>query len=393
MVYNGWNLYDEVTLVIKTNKHRKYGYPQAYVVDTKNKKQYASAISWGTEYSYTQKEDGTYDKFEYKPLVKTLKNDGFTIELIDSADNSCQGGKLSFWNCLIKHDKENIECIVGINADLLLDLLLQNKFVNGKCDNKVIFARRLGNVGVLSKNMKEYKSALDDMQTKKDITKKKTSKWQIGNTYNTLTIQELYLGELYKPFEIGYTHKYSPRDGIHRTVWKLGYDKDPNKKVIINTLSLDDNINKLSEILSLWKNNIDNSCKSIKEKFSKNNKISSVNLYQITSRVGIFNNSELRVLDKFPARQCGEKSIEIDMNLNEFYKEIIEFTQDKVLELIDMGVPLSPYSFDAIILRTEKFNENELTDREKRLLDIIISVDDKYSVTESTIKYHKNKEN
>ena len=31
---------------------------------------------------------------------------------------------------------------------------------------------------------------------------------------------------------------------------------------------------------------------------------------------------------------------------------------------------------------TEKFDENELTDREKRLLDIIISVDDKYSVTE-----------
>ena len=143
MEYQGWTLYNEVTLVIKTELTYEYKYPQAYVVDAKNKKQLETATNWGNRYNYEKDEkSGKIVKTVIPPIIKTVKNDGFTIELLDSAKGSCQGGKVSFWNCIITKEYDDIKCVVGIDANLLLTLLLQNTFTNGKCENKVQFARK-----------------------------------------------------------------------------------------------------------------------------------------------------------------------------------------------------------------------------------------------------------
>ena len=54
MDYKGWTLYDEITLVIKKekNQYRGYEFPQAYIVNPKDKKQLQTAINWGKYANY-----------------------------------------------------------------------------------------------------------------------------------------------------------------------------------------------------------------------------------------------------------------------------------------------------------------------------------------------------
>jgi len=218
MGYNGWTLYDEVTLVIKDescNRYR-YKYPQAFVVNTKDKKQLETARKWGTEVVPKRDKNGDYiedtsGKHVYetlKPTEVTLKNSGFNLTLYDTAGSSSQGGKLSFWNCLIEHEEHNIKCIIGIDSNLLLNVLLQNKFDNGKCLDTLSFARCSGSVGLLNENMKEYKEALKDNETKKSLSKGKTNKYQIGHIYSTLTKDDYYFGSLYTCINIDRHTKY-----------------------------------------------------------------------------------------------------------------------------------------------------------------------------------------
>ena len=129
--YEGWNLYDKVIIVGKARtvwNREKYcwetqeGIQQGYLVDPKNKKQLENAERWAETVRYEyNKELGRSEAVEtVKGTVDTFDNDGFEIELLESADGSSQGGKLSFWNCKIS--KAGKTWIVGINADLLLSL-------------------------------------------------------------------------------------------------------------------------------------------------------------------------------------------------------------------------------------------------------------------------------
>ena len=87
-----WNLYDEIILVCK--KTEKNNYYKAYVVNPNNKTQLETARRWAT--GYNKKENKTYEF--------TYDNKDFKLEIISSADNSSQRGKLSFWKCLIKKE-------------------------------------------------------------------------------------------------------------------------------------------------------------------------------------------------------------------------------------------------------------------------------------------------
>ena len=214
--YNGWKLFDKVILVgreLHSKSDKKY--MQAYLVDPKDKKQLESARYWArwTEYgsSYINDEGKRVHEYEieHKPVEITLDNEGFEFELLECAGGSSQGGKLSFWNCLISKGEYTFK--VGIAADLLLDLLKENDFVKGKCTDKVLFARQSGKVGVLTKNSNSYNEALKDEELKKMMSKK-TTKYNIGDNVLTTTLNQIYMGTVYRYYVLkedpnGYSHR------------------------------------------------------------------------------------------------------------------------------------------------------------------------------------------
>lgn len=199
MEYNGWNLLSKALLICRQPVDDNIY--QAYLCDPENKKQIKTARDWG-DYTFYGKYDAqtrTYpNKKEYPAIEFEFDNSGFEFELYDSAEGSSQGGKLSFWNCLVKKDNKVFK--IGINADLLLNLLVSSNFKDGKCKELVSFARRNGGVGVLHDGMKEYKLAVQDMESRQKV-KKKTSKHVIGHNYVTLTEDDIYLGDFYQWYE------------------------------------------------------------------------------------------------------------------------------------------------------------------------------------------------
>lgn len=375
MEYSGWTLYDEVTLVIKRDEHntyKKYDYPQAYIVDPKNKKQLQSAINWGEfKKSTYNKEKKCYDYETIAPEIITIKNEGFRIQLLDCAGESYQGGKLSFWNCLISNNEHGIEVVVGIAANLLLTLLMQNEFRYGYCEKTVCFARMAGGVGVLTKDMKEYQDAIRDMQTKKDISKKKTSKWQIGKNYITLTIDETYLGELYRPLKLDYERVNTGRYWDYQRELVLSIDEHPEKQLIAYTNQFEDkNIRSLSELKNVWLHTLDENYRGLIEK-SKESKVSNLDTYKLFSNIPLFEFNYLGDKKKLPSRQQGEYNIDIDIDLKIFYKEIIEYAQDLAIKLFEHTDKIHPMYLDKLIVRTEKFEISDLTEREQKILDLI----------------------
>ena len=211
--YIGWKMFDTVTIVSRpitkwnyeTHENIATGECQGFLVDPKNKKQIESALSWGTsyEYEYTTNEDGQricIDKHEVKPEQHTYDNKGFTLELSEAAEQSSQGGKLSFWNCWITAP-DGKKFLVGIAADLLLDVLKSTTVINGVVQEKLMFARCKGGVGMLCETMDSYKDALKDESARKKSSKGKTSKHKIGHVYATLTQKNVYLGNFYQWYE------------------------------------------------------------------------------------------------------------------------------------------------------------------------------------------------
>ena len=205
--YAGWQLFDKVIIVAKAY-HRWVNHEyitdglQGYVVDPSNKKMLENARYWGqwTEYGEDDPITGRRKTIEHEPEEFTFDNNGFTLELVDCAEQSSQGGKLSFWNCKIT--KDGHEFIIGIAANLLLDVLKSNTFIDGKCQSPLMFARCKGGVGMLSENMESYQQALKDMQLKKKVNSDKTSKHKLGHIYNTLTQSNAYLADLYCWYEL-----------------------------------------------------------------------------------------------------------------------------------------------------------------------------------------------
>ena len=234
--YTGWKLFDKVTIVAKPRKSYNYRTGetetlencQGYVVDPSNKKQLENAIKWATTYEYTYEEDENGNKkctgsIAVPPEQFTYDNDGFELELYKSADGSSQGGKLSFWNCWITAT-DGRRFLIGIAADLLLDVLKSSTVVNGVVQDKLMFARCKGGVGMLSPNMSSYKDALKDEASRKNNSRGKTSKHKIGYVYETLTQKNLYAGDIYRWYEPVYEikpQKYYPyRDAEQLTGFK-----------------------------------------------------------------------------------------------------------------------------------------------------------------------------
>ena len=180
-----WTMEDTVVLVVSNNVYKKVkGIRQAYFVNPKNKNSLENAKRWAGE----------------NHEVYTLKNGGFKLKILVSAGSSSQGGKLSFWNCLI--EKDDLECVVGINAEYLCSLLCHNVFHYGKCLDSVYLVRADGDVAAITERMPEYESAREYMALKESRSKNKTTKWIPGCNYITTTLDEIYVGQLYTPLSI-----------------------------------------------------------------------------------------------------------------------------------------------------------------------------------------------
>ena len=170
MKYTGIKIYKEVIIIAKNKNYSYYdsekrsyvdaGYPQAYVVEKGNTKMLDSAKYWA----------GSACK-EYE-----FKNGEFTFSLCDPAHGSSQGGKLSFWNCLITIDGNSF--LIGISSEILCELLKNSTFINGTCKEKVYLGRINGNVGAFTSSMDLFKKGQEDEKIRNE---KKTTTYVPGD--------------------------------------------------------------------------------------------------------------------------------------------------------------------------------------------------------------------
>lgn len=221
--YNYWKLMDEVTVAIR--KEENYGGFSGYVVESTNKEAVESAISWA-EYTPYDRETREYLP-KVDPDVHTFKNEGFTATILDSAGGSSQGGRLSFWSC--KVEKDGVEFVIGVNDAILADLIRSSTIIDGVVQEKVMFARRSGQPGLVHEKMKSYKEALADTEKRASIkAAKKTTKWELGGVYSSITQSDICLGEVWDTME---TVQETVNEGYwsQRTVEKLVKRKEPVK--------------------------------------------------------------------------------------------------------------------------------------------------------------------
>jgi hypothetical protein len=191
--YSGWNLLEEVIIVQRQKQEINVRAPKGYLVDPTNKASLKSAMDWGKGYQH----EGTGDDMvtrTIEPIVHRLKNQGFRIALDTSPSSSSQGGKLAFCMCTITQG--DLTFSLGINTALLIEAMKQSTIINGQFQEEFVVARAFGNVGILHSGMKEYQQAMQDIETKKAISKK-ISKHVVGKSYKTIQEENLYLGDAY----------------------------------------------------------------------------------------------------------------------------------------------------------------------------------------------------
>ena len=224
MKYGGLKITEEIIIVENDNG-------QGYVVEPGNEDMLETAKSWA---------NGWHKDREC--FIHTYKNGEFDFELVEAADTSYSSGKLSFWNCNITAP-DGKTFLIGISSDLLLCLLKQNTFVNGKLDKKVYLGREKVKVGAFTHNMEEFTQAHEDENRRQTMkTAKKSNKYVPGDIVSTLTTKNAYLGEVHQFFQItwGWKDFFQGREKIYKIYempiprkYHLYYnlmDRDENKK-------------------------------------------------------------------------------------------------------------------------------------------------------------------
>lgn len=200
MGYNGWKMMDKIDVAIKTSPDKSY-YGRtfdAYVAEHGDKKALEAAIDWARSREW-DREKNEYTK-TYEPDIHTFDNGGFQVTILKSAGGSSQGGRLSFLACEV--EKDGVKFVIGVNDALLVDLIRNSHIDNGVIKEKVMFVRKGGVPGFIHEEMDAYKEAMADMKQKSDLkSAKKTSKWERGGIYATLTQADICLGPVYDLME------------------------------------------------------------------------------------------------------------------------------------------------------------------------------------------------
>jgi len=200
MGYNYWKMMDKVGVAIDNTKSEWRGRKQfsGYIFEVGDDKSKESAVEWAR--SYENRYDQNKETIVHEPKVHEFDNEGFTVTILDSAGGSSQGGRLSFWKCEV--EKDGVTFIVGVNDAILADLIRNSDIKNGTVQQKVMFARRGGQPGFIHDGMEAYKEAVADMKKKADLkSAKKTSKWELGGIYSSLTQTDFCLGKVWDHYE------------------------------------------------------------------------------------------------------------------------------------------------------------------------------------------------
>jgi len=160
-----------------------------YVCDDLNQKQKEAALNWATVRGHSHSK-------------QSIPNCGFILSIVDSANSSyVTGGKLSFWTCYMKNEGYT-PFYVGINSDILCELIKHSTFTNGVCDMRVRFCRINGQLGVYHEKMPLYEQIKEYTNRKETIaTTKKTNKYIVGHKYSTQSKSDVYLG-CYSPINV-----------------------------------------------------------------------------------------------------------------------------------------------------------------------------------------------
>lgn len=223
MEYSGINLPENVIIV-----ENKYG--QGYVVSEGSSLD--NARNWA-------------ERSDWEPKEYKYKNGTFTLRVTNAAGRSSQGGKLSFWDCQIRTEDEK-EFLIGIASDCLAELIINNTLINGKCQNKIYFAKCGNSTWAITENMPSYKVALEDKKIKETKT---TIKYEPGDLVGSLTCTEVYLGEIYEYISVYQLNRYD-RYFKHFEVNGREYSKlivinDKPKKFhwLVNAYDIDEDFN------------------------------------------------------------------------------------------------------------------------------------------------------
>ena len=315
MNYQGYKFIDTIMLVCKDKKEssESWGgwgasvdYYQAYLVDPSNKKQLDAARNWATYTEYgpgNWNEKGKYIReweIKHEPVEFTFENKDFTLELLDCAGGSSQGGKLSFWNCIVTKDNERFK--IGINSDMLLDLLKNAVFDKGLCKSPLVFITQKGKVGMTVVGSDAYNQCLKDKELKDTVKAKASTKYNFGDKINTATLNEVYFGKLtkYYDFDLG-----------EQSGWGYGRYFDARRCTIT----------KLKEPVEYYliDSDIYFDSRYYKQKYEK---ISDATNYYSS---GFYNGPTL--VEKKPKRAISG-SLELDITEEEFYKQLLIKTYD-----------------------------------------------------------------
>lgn len=201
MAYKYWKLMDKVGVAICTEKPDTWrGKEQfdGYIFEVGDENAKSSAVEWARRYE--NRYDRDKETIIIEPTVHEFDNEGFTVTILDSAGGSSQGGRLSFWKC--KVEKDGVEFIVGVNDAILADLIRNSDMGKGKIKEKLMFVRKGGQPGFIHKGMEAYEEAVADMKKKADLkSAKKTSAWEQGGIYSSLTQTDFCLGEVWDHYE------------------------------------------------------------------------------------------------------------------------------------------------------------------------------------------------
>lgn len=300
--YKGWKIPNKLHIFSRKTIKEHYGYsiPQAMIASSDKE----AAINTAQKWASCKYRDWTEDDY----IRYDIDNEGIEFELLDSAGGSSQGGKLSFWNCIIS--KGDMKVIVGISADILIELLKNTDFKQGKCQSKIILARYKNQWGAITKDMKEYKEAVKDMQINNILnSSKKTSKWEQGYEYYSKTQKDTYLYDLYKwnELEKGYWYdRYS-------TACLTEYKVPKTEKVTLEDWCYKD-CSKLSEYIDKHKK--DDSDWYVKK---------------------LFLPSSYNIKPKLPSRIKGNKVLDVDISLEEINNMIKEYRKKSIEQYLSHG--------------------------------------------------------
>lgn len=177
----------QITVVVKDNQ-------KAYIADSSNPKTLATAEMWANNGMFCIKDEvKSAEKLEYI-------NDGFKLRILSAAGNSSQSGKLSFWTCEVTAP-DNRTFKVGVNSELMCELICSSCFINGKCQEDLKFGTRNNQWGFFSESMPSYQSFIESQSLRDSMTNEQTTKYKPGDLVRTLTESKVYLGEVYKYFD------------------------------------------------------------------------------------------------------------------------------------------------------------------------------------------------